>query len=76
MLFGGEFQPTPEEFMQAVIMTALFRKFGSVNKGPRQDVRNLPENIEKFLVRDITAKHVRSQRTVMKHDKNVFPQYI
>ena len=40
-LFGEDFHPTPEEYAQAVIMTALFRsKFGGKKSETKDGIRD------------------------------------
>ncbi len=71
-MFGEGFHPTPEEYAQAVIMTALFRKFGGKNK--KAESSNLPDWYE--LTPITSRKWINIVRRLQRKDPSYKPEIV
>lgn len=70
-LFGEGFNPTPEEFAQAVVMTALFRNIWWKSK------KNEPQLSEWYELTTITSrKWINTVRKAQKADPNYKPEIV
>ena len=67
-MFNEGFNPTPEEYAQAVIMTALFRKFGGKNKPSEVEINSKIPKTPSEILKD-TPKKGLTKAEIKMHDE-------